>query len=461
MFINRVMIAVLSAAALALSVLVGAAPASAADLGTVTVSYNPSPMNYTVSPSTLNGSVGDTFTLLNTMISSRAWVSLVNASGSVTSSSSRNCIADGQCIVEDSGGTSTGVFTVSGTGLLTVRRTLNTGETYSTIGTITVSVGGSNDSGSTNPALVYPTATLDPNGGTCTGTLQFTKYNNQNGTITTPIGATCTRAQYRVAGWARSADSRLTVWAPGESVPIGDESFTMYAVWSPIGAEIAYDSNIGEVGQCLNSSGVNVAPGPGRVSATVTTTTLASAAPCRPQDKALVLSGWATSGRGSVVYQLGESLTSAKIAEGSVLRLFAVWQPTLTIICTQPRGVPLWSFSCTDFGDVPVGWEAVISVVVTNQSSREQSLGAQPLNIAGVNGTLVAKPKESDCNAVVAVSPRGSCTLHYSWTPERAGSLSSGTPITVCRSGNPNSCFRTALNSGLRGNAYVPGISSL
>ena len=450
MLIRRVMIAVLSAAALALSVLGGAAPASAAaSPASVTIQYVGG--NYQLSTDVIDAQVGDTFTVINEIFGQTAY--LRNGSGAFEVAGDP-CVGN-TCQITD-GNTSPSnriTVTVVSTGTLTVAFSVSAT-------TFTLTVGGA--SGPTDPALVYPTANINANGGTCTGTLQFTKYNNQNSTITTSTGATCTRAQYRLAGWARSADSRSTVWAPGESVPIGNESFTMYAVWSPIGVEITYDSNIGDAGQCLNSSDVNVVPGPGRVSSTVTTTTLASAAPCRPQDKDLVLSGWATSGSGSVVYQLGESLTSARIAEGSVLRLFAVWQPTLSVICTQPRGVPLWTFSCTDFGDVPVGWEAVISVVVTNQreNARALKLVAQPLNTSGVNGTLVAKPKEGDCDAALAVPPKGSCTLHYSWTPERAGSLSSGTSITVCQNGNINSCYRTALNSGLRGNAYVPVVNA-
>jgi Listeria-Bacteroides repeat domain (List_Bact_rpt) len=453
MFIRRVMIAVLSAVVLALSVLGGAAPASAADLGTIQLVDTRAgtyPDIYELQPATISGNVGDSFEFRNATSAFAETVQLINGTGAIKNGNSDQLCVTHSCYV--AAGSSVN-FVIVQAGTIQIRNGSNV-----LFAVLTIAVGGA--SGPTDPALVYPTATLDPNGGICTGTLQFTKYNNQNGTITTPTSATCTRAQYTLAGWARSASSGVVDFAAGTVVPIGDESFTLYAVWSPIGAEITYDSNVGDVGQCVNSSGVNVAPGLGRVSTTVTTTTLASAAPCRPENKDLVLSGWATSGKGPVAYKLGESLTDAKLANGSKVRLFAVWQPTLTVTCIQGRALPLWTFSCTDFGDVPVGWEAVISVVVSTRHFGAHTLVAQPLDTANVNGTLVAKPKEGDCSAAVKVPTKGSCTLHYSWTPERAGSLSSGTTITVCRDGNPNNCYRTALNDGLRGNASGPVVNT-
>ena len=143
----RRLLAIGSSAVLVLGLAIGVTPAaSAADLGTVTVTYNPGPRDYSVIPSVLSGLGGDTFTLRNTMISVNAWVSLVNSSGSVTLGGV-NCAADASCRVIDAGGTATGLFTVTTPGTIAVRRTLDNGSTYSTIGTLTINAGGSGSAG--------------------------------------------------------------------------------------------------------------------------------------------------------------------------------------------------------------------------------------------------------------------------------------------------------------------------
>lgn len=235
----RRVLAVTSSTALVLGAAVAVAPAtSAADLGTVTVSYNPFPANnYTISPSNLNGSGGDTFTLANTMSSVNAWVSLVNSSGGVTLGGT-NCVADASCQVVDAGGTATGVFTVATAGAISVRRTLDNGATYSTIGTLMVSGGGGGGTEETaekSPAPATATMTFDANGGSCSTGNPAVKTGIVGSTYTFPTADECTRDRYTLVGW--SFDPRAT--APEPNLTPGARavltgSGTLYAVWRTV-----------------------------------------------------------------------------------------------------------------------------------------------------------------------------------------------------------------------------------
>jgi uncharacterized repeat protein (TIGR02543 family) len=252
---RRALVPVLTALAATGGLLAVAPPATAANVGTVTVSYS---MGYSVTPTTLSGVTGDTFFLANTLISgdndANYYVSLVNQTGSV-SLGGTPCLVDADCRVLDLfAGTATGTFTITGTGTVTVRR--NYRGTLSTLGTITINSGSSTGTAISDPALVYPTATLDTNGGTCTGTMQFTKMNGENGTVTLPTAQQCSRADYTFLGWARSATATATDFI--SMVPIGDESFTLYAVWRANGILLTYDANVGMDVPCLKN-GVNQA----------------------------------------------------------------------------------------------------------------------------------------------------------------------------------------------------------
>ena len=205
----RRLLAIGSSAVLVLGLAIGVTPsASAADLGSVTVSYSSG--TYGITPSVLSGGAGDTFTLRNTLTSgdnaSNFYVALQNETGSV-SLGGTSCSTATDCQVLDLfAGTATGSFTVTGTGTVKVMRFYQTSPATQ-IGTITVGDGGSG-AAVTDPALVYPTASIDANGGTCTGSTQYIKYQGQNaasGTFTAPTADTCTRTNFSLAGWARSA----------------------------------------------------------------------------------------------------------------------------------------------------------------------------------------------------------------------------------------------------------------
>lgn len=238
--------ATIVAACLALlgSHIAGAAPASAADLGTTTATLSGPIIVF--SPLVLNGDVGDTFTVNN--ISGVTIVpSIAGSTGTVGAPTNPCDTTQATCSAFDN---IPKVYTIL------------------TLGTINfVQIGGpaagplrleapGGDGGSLDPALVYPTATLDANGGTCTGTMQFTKMNGENGTVTLPTAQQCSRADYTFLGWARSATATATDFI--SMVPIGDESFTLYAVWRANGILLTYDANVGMDVPCLKN-GVNQA----------------------------------------------------------------------------------------------------------------------------------------------------------------------------------------------------------
>jgi uncharacterized repeat protein (TIGR02543 family) len=354
---RRVVLTVLSVTALLSGLLVGASPATAANVGTVTVSY--SSFVYSVTPSSIPGGDGDTFTLANTLTSGNSdpnyYVALQNETGSV-SLGGTICSAATDCeILDVFSGTASGVFTVSGAGTLKVLRFYQSGPATQ-IGTLTISGGGSSATVS-DPALVYPTAYINANGGTCTGTLEFTKYNGQNGTITTPTSSTCTRTGYTLRGWARSADARSAEWAPDTTVPIGTDSFTLYAIWAANGVEVTYDANVGLATPCLDA-GVDLPAAAERRATSVVTpassgqavsvgsdglvrwTSTAPASPCSPLG--YTLAGWSTSPTGVVraggqandIVSSGDGIWRPWWATpgGDRLTLYAVWSaPTYGI----------------------------------------------------------------------------------------------------------------------------------
>ncbi len=308
-----------------------ASPASAADLGTVNVTYNSGTFDYTISPSTLTGAVGDTFTLRNTMISVSSYVSLVNATGSVTvggtACTSSSVVA---CRVTDAGGTATGVFAISGTGSVTVFRF--TSGALSSIGTLTISGGGS------SVVTASVTMSFDANGGNCTDN-PLRKSGFAGATYVLPTAVECTKANYSLAGWAFSRDA-IEPATPntGAGATVNFVvSETMYAVWVPDGVEITYDANIALEDQCL-SEGTNLTTAASRKSTPVvlaTPFTLATSARCNPANTDLKLAGWATHGNGD---SIGGVNTAGEpvIARGTKVTLYAIWQ--VAISCATGGG---------------------------------------------------------------------------------------------------------------------------
>lgn len=300
----RRFLAVLSSAALALGMLLGVTtPASAANVGTITFTAG----TPTVSPSVVSGQVGDTFTI------NVSGTTAVIVDGSAVSAAGSAC-SPTVCTVTSA---SPVVFTINSAGNVVLEDSNNLGSTA----TLTIQIS-SGSSTPRPPEETYPTMFLNANGGTCSGPMLFVKSVGPP-LQSLPTQAQCSRTGYTLGGWARSADATTSEFAAGWFVPIGNESFTLYAVWEPTGSLITYDANIGANDACINAAGVNVPVGDGRISADLNPANLATTAPCSPDSDQLELTGWATSGDGSVAYELGAPVP---FAAGTQQRLYAVWQ---------------------------------------------------------------------------------------------------------------------------------------
>jgi len=439
----RRFLAVLSSVAVALGLLAGvSAPASAADLGTVTFTAGTPP---TVSSSLITGEVGDTFTITVTgttavIVDSPA----LSAAGSACSPV--------VCTVLSG---SPEVFTLNSSGSVLLEDSQSLGSTATfTIEILSIPA-------PSIPPLweIFPTGFLNANGGTCPGAqMQVTKWQNGGGQLSLPTGEQCARSGYTLGGWARSADATTSEFAAGSVVPIGNESFTLYAVWVPTGVLITYDANIGADSACIDAAGNDVPAGEGRTVTELNPETLASSAPCAPDNDQLELIGWATSGDGPVAYALGGP---EAFDEGSRQTLYAVWQPNFISACGQVEALRTenLAFSCMDFGDVPVGWRSNLEVRITNIGGR--SLGKTVFPFRDVtrtsNGLLerVRLRDPSECNPGTGpLRPGQSCIVRYAWTPRESGPVG---PIRLrlCSS-FVERCFSTPDGEGLRGNAYVP-----
>ena len=294
---------------------IGTAPAQAADLGSTVVTAGSSLLVF--SPNPLNGAVGDSFTVTNNSgqtiepISGRSTGVISHES----SGTSPDCFLQGALC--DVGNRTSTVFYIRSLGTITFQGGGNAGP-------LRLEAGGG---GVTDPALVYPTASIDANGGTCTGSTQYIKYQGQNaanGTFTAPTADTCTRTNFSLAGWARSATGSVE-WQPGSTVPIGDEGFTLFAVWRPNGIEIVYDANVGLETQCL-SNGTNVTTAAERqTTPTVVpaSSAVAAQAPCTPSGHTLI--GWSLTGSGPTTLVKGAALPAS--FTGTSQTLYAKWEP--------------------------------------------------------------------------------------------------------------------------------------
>lgn len=299
---------------------IGAAPAQASsNIGTITVTGSGG--FYSASPTSLTGEVGDTFIVVDAASDATVDVSYsvgAGDTGEVTSSLGP-CLPLSPCQASPSPGTT---FTISKLGTISL---VAGGAFPGPIGQITLSGGG----GVTDPALVYPTASINANGGTCQGPTQYIKAQGQNaanGTFTAPTADTCTRTNFSLAGWARSTTATTSEFAPGSTVTIGDEGFTLFAVWRPNGIEIVYDANVGLETQCLSSNGTNLTTAAERqTTPTVVPVSSAAAAqaPCTPPGH--TLNGWSLTGAGPLTLVKGAALPAS--FTGTSQTLYAKWEP--------------------------------------------------------------------------------------------------------------------------------------
>ena len=128
------------------------------------------PAGNTLSHTSIEVEVGETFTLENrrNQDTGVSFVSIVNGTGSVTLNGT-NCVSDSSCPVYDktTAPPNQGMFTVTSTGSVTVRRYLFSQGSGSTSTVGTVDLGESGSDSAPAPVIPFHTGTFDPNGGTC------------------------------------------------------------------------------------------------------------------------------------------------------------------------------------------------------------------------------------------------------------------------------------------------------
>lgn len=326
-----------SAASLALGLLVGVTPSATAstNLGTVTVNFDGT--SWSITPSSLSGSVGDTFVLINQRNDPNGtdtFVSLQNESGSV-SIGATSCAGTGTCAVLDTTATprNSATFTISSGGTIRVIRSYR--GSVSQIGTLTITASGSSGGGGReNLANPTYTATVDANGGSCTGTTSWQRIDNDAafpGVFTLPSANNCTRPNYTLAGWASTANATTVQFAPLRPYLMGNSNVTLYAVWRPNGVEVVYDANVGLDTQCI-AGGKNLSTAAERRSAATVVavgSATATAAPCSPAG--LTLSGWSLTGDGASVAAPGAALP-ASLTSGTSVTLYAKWSVPATAV---------------------------------------------------------------------------------------------------------------------------------
>ena len=270
----RRFLAVFSSVALALGMLLGVTtPASAANVGTVTVGSGNPP---SISQSTIAGAVGDTFTIDYT---GGAGLDVTGASVSY----------NGNSCSSDSGGCNN---LNSGQHILTIESAGSVFLTESTSDPATLTIQISSGSSTARPLdEVYPTLFFNANGGSCVGAMKQINVRGATPTAVAPAAIQCSRQGYTMGGCARSADATTSEFAAGSVVPIGVESFTLFAVWVPTGSLITYDANIGANDACIDAGGADLPAGEGRLSTDLNPTNLATTAPCSPDNDQLELAG--------------------------------------------------------------------------------------------------------------------------------------------------------------------------
>ena len=407
-------LAAASAASLVFGLIIGVAPTSSADAspGTVTVSVVGGVTSLT--SSTVQAEIGDTFVLQDNTGDAYGFF-VRNNSGSVSaagvSCTGANCTVD--ALIRPSI-----TLTVTAFGTLTVQANA------ADFATLTITAG-SSGGGSAEPALVYPTATIDANGGTCTGPSQFIKASGQNasgGTLTAPTASSCTRTNYTLVGWALSAAATTSAFSAGSTVPIGDESFTLYAVWSPLGVEIRYNANVGNADQCTQG-GTNVVGGARQSAAVVLQPggAVAAAAPCTPVDARLV--GWSLTGNGPSVVAAGAALPSS-FAQGSSHVLYAKWQVTYGLTST-PESV---SVRQGESGSVTFT-ATVNGAAAAGRSVDVVGVGA----LIGTSGTIPAVIATGTTNRAGQVTVTVSLTGTIAQVRASFGNVSVTVPVTVAQ----------------------------
>ena len=321
--------------ALALGLLVGVSPSAHAVATPGTVVVGQSGSDTTLTASTVQAEIGDTFIMQNNVGESRDFY-VQNLTGSV-SAGLTNCSSGTSCLVADGGSIT---LTVTAFGTLNVKAN---GKNTVTLTVSRVSSSGTGGGGRENLVNRSYTATVNANGGSCTGTTSWQRIDNDfafPGVFTLPSANNCTRPNYTLAGWALTANATTVRFAPLSPYVMGNSNVTLYAVWRPNGVEVVYDANVGLDTQCI-AGGTNLTTAAERrsVAAVVAVGSATStAAPCSPTG--LALSGWALTGDGASAAAPGAALP-ASITSGTSVTLYAKWSVPVqrTIVIVGDRGL--------------------------------------------------------------------------------------------------------------------------
>jgi hypothetical protein len=257
---------------------------------------------------------------------------------------------------------------------------------------------------------VYPFLTLNPNGGTCSGTLEFNAIpGTGNDSVTLPTSSTCTRSSYTLAGWAYNADGSGTVLQPGITVATG--STTLYAVWRPAGVQVTYDANVGLSTQCL-AGGANVTTAANRRATSIVQpgSNSAGTAPCTPVDGRLA--GWAYTGNGSVAITAGQALP-ATLTLGSSVTLFAQWE-TVYDVTVSPSAIVIM---ITNPSKPATSSTVTVSATVNGRPAAGRQVDVAvtgPVTLAGVARSLVTNA-DGQVSVSVSSTQRGDSDLQVAF----------------------------------------------
>lgn len=312
---KRIVHAVLGAAGFAVITLAFAAPAQAADAGTVVFGYDLNAHAFGVAPGSVTGAVGDTFTLENT------YSAALEVNGPVALANGTSCVTGYSCTLPYASGQTNGqlVLTILGGGTVTI---IENG--VLTRATFTVTVGAA-EVEQTPPSYQF-TYWLPGTPAVECGPLRQTVVSGTQ--VALPgADADCKSARSGLVGW--SVPGSTEVFAPGAQVIVsGDQKFT--AVFADPSLWVTQNSNVGSGVPCSTNG---QSPGASYVTKVVlrTEVKLGTSAPCAPAG--LSLKGWNTKGDGSgTTYAPGATVPVADVATQYRLYVYAIWgAPTLVL----------------------------------------------------------------------------------------------------------------------------------
>ena len=356
-----------------------------------------------VSPATITGEVGDTFTVDNAAASSGA-CTFASIAGVVSATNLAGfTLAAGQ----------SSLLTIVGAGSFLV-----TPQGGSAV-TMTVVIG-------VPVAVPEYTISFDANGGTCSaGAAPVVGVATD--WYVMPSGEDCQRRNYKLEGWGTSPSASSAAFGPGAPGQFAEDE-TLYAVWQPEGVEITFDANVGVDQPCLTSAGL-------RVPLNERTTTISwgidegfqlpTSAPCTPWGHSLV--GWAKSGNGPVLFGPGEFNGTLGLAAGTSITLYAIWRPDFAeLLADRPDQIP---------GPVPCTPQQVtVPVVASVQQGNDLAY------IETIEATVaMADPRVRQMQVSVAVtcpspSSLGTPSVQVDVDWALAGPVAAG-PLTASRPG--------------------------